>query len=422
MPEDLPAAAGRAGDSERRLVLHIGLHKTGTTYLQNAWRVNRDHLEAAGVYYPGGEGQPVQRMAAWDLLGRRPRGVADKRMPGQWQALSDVVAASSLPTALLSEEGLSVATNKQVARCLSSFPDREIHVLVTCRDLGRVVVSAWQEDLKNGKTWTWQEFISSVKDPHRRAQNPARGFWRAQDLPVILQTWRQHVPEDRIHVVTVPPTGADPAVLVERIASVVGFDPTVLTEAVPWDNASLGVAGTEVIRRLNTALGRRLNQRQHGHLVNAVLVPHLVRNGADERYGLPAEDQPWVESEAGRQIDHLRDGGYDVVGDLAELMPKPSSAARRPDEVTPEEYGEAATLALAGLAERHATMWWRRRKDDQPAVPPDSLRVRWGSSTRNAAYRTRRAGASMADRNRVAASALAVYLKVSQRGSSSPPR
>ena len=35
-----------------QLVLHVGAHKTGTTYLQNLFHQNRAALADAGIYYP----------------------------------------------------------------------------------------------------------------------------------------------------------------------------------------------------------------------------------------------------------------------------------------------------------------------------------------------------------------------------------
>ncbi len=64
--------------------LHIGLHKTGTTYLQNLLKANREGLRAQQIYYPGGPGEPQQAFAVWDLQGRRPRGVHDTRIGGSW--------------------------------------------------------------------------------------------------------------------------------------------------------------------------------------------------------------------------------------------------------------------------------------------------------------------------------------------------
>ena len=57
------------------------------------------------------------------------------------------------------------------------------------------------------------------------------------------------------------------------MAKVVGFAPAKLSHPAARDNTSLGVAGTELVRRLNEALEHRLNQRQHAHLVRSAARP-----------------------------------------------------------------------------------------------------------------------------------------------------
>jgi hypothetical protein len=185
--------------------LHIGLHKTGTTYLQNLLKANRAGLRTHGMYFPGGPGETQQAFAVWDLQGRRPRAVQDTRIGGSWDALVSAVNACGAAAALISEEHLSVSTRKQAKRAVASFPGAEVRVVITVRDLARVAVSAWQEEVKNDKTWTWQQFAESIRDPRAVARSPARGFWLRQDLPKICELWEAAVPADRITIVTVPP-------------------------------------------------------------------------------------------------------------------------------------------------------------------------------------------------------------------------
>ncbi|MEJ7690055.1 MAG: hypothetical protein WKF76_06280 [Nocardioidaceae bacterium] len=190
-----------------RVYLHIGLHKTGTTYLQNLLAANQQQLRANGVDYPGGRDEPVQAFAALDLQGRRPRGYNDKRVEGSWEGLVTAIHARGLPTALVSDERLSMSTLKQVRRAVDSFPHSEVHVVVTVRDLGRIAVSAWQEDVKSDETWTWQQFAAAIKDPQQIAKAPARGFWLRQDIPKICETWEAAVGASHVHVVIGAPVG-----------------------------------------------------------------------------------------------------------------------------------------------------------------------------------------------------------------------
>jgi hypothetical protein len=400
--------------------LHIGLHKTGTTYLQNVLRANREGLRAQGVEFTGGPGEPVQAFAVWDLQGRRPRGVADKRIAGSWDALVDAVNTCGLPTALISEERLSLASLKQARKAVTSFPDSQVHVVVTGRDLGRVVVSAWQEEIKNDQTWTWQEFVDAVKDEAQIATSPARGFWLRQDLAKICETWEASVPAERLHVVTVPPSGASPELLLERFASVVGFDASRLTEEPVWNNETVGVAATEVLRRVNERFGGRLNQRAYDRVIKFTVVQMLAKRTETVRFGLPEEELGWILARAEEFIAFLRDRGYPVTGDLDELRPRLRSGSRRPDDATESELLEASLDALALLAERYATTWWLRRSASLDA--PYSRTGDLASKARGAVFRGQRSAATLADRSPAAAKALALVLRARDRARSRASR
>jgi hypothetical protein len=394
--------------AEPRVYFHIGLHKTGTTYVQNVLRANRQRLGNQHVLYPGGEGFPVQVFAVWDLLGRRPKGSGDARIAGAWRTMVDATLAAGQPTTLISDEHLSLANGKQVRAAVNAFPDHQAHVIVTARDLGRILVSAWQEEVKNRGSWTWDEFSAAVQDPAKAALAPARGFWLRQDLPAILETWESTVPAEQIHVITVPSSGSSPDVLMDRIGSVVGFDASRLNAPAPWANETIGVAGTEVIRRLNGRL-RALNQRQYDRAMKLTLVRLLAERTEPVRFSLPEEDYSWVRDRGDQMTKAVQAHGYDIVGDVAELETKPTSG-RRPDDPTDAELLEAALAALAALSERYATVWWARKEPDEE-VGGAAPTAKASSGLRALVFRGQRTAAGVADRNRVAGRALGVYLK-----------
>lgn len=51
-----------------RLIIHAGLHKTGSTYLQHVMNDNHEALCRAGVWYERQPGYPAHHFAAWDIL------------------------------------------------------------------------------------------------------------------------------------------------------------------------------------------------------------------------------------------------------------------------------------------------------------------------------------------------------------------
>lgn len=82
--------------------------------------------------------------------------------------------------------------------------------------------------------------------------------WRRQDAPRILNRWRPHVPVERLHIVTVPPSGAKPNELWNRFAQVLGVKADGYDLEGLNSNPSLDAVQTEVLRRFNAGLDGRL--------------------------------------------------------------------------------------------------------------------------------------------------------------------
>ena len=134
-----------------RVFLHIGLPKTGTTYLQEALWLNRDRLAERGLYLPGARRQHL--LASLELredpgLANRPRHIEHP-----WTHLTDLVRTRLRKKggdALISHEFFASATPAQVERAREAFPDAELHVVLTARPTVDLFTSRWQEWVKNG--------------------------------------------------------------------------------------------------------------------------------------------------------------------------------------------------------------------------------------------------------------------------------
>lgn len=381
--------------------LHIGLPKTGTSYLQDRLWKSRDQLSASGVLVPGAK-RSAQNLAAWDLMGRRPRGADRPQVPGSWDALVKEVRDWSGSHAIISEEFLAFARAGQVRRAVQAFAPAQVHVVVTLRDLARVLVAAWQQQLAKGQHWTWEEYAAAVRDPESGPASAGVAFWLRQDAVRVLDTWQVAVPPERIHLVTVPQAGAPRDLLLQRFAAATRLDPAWLRVDSPGrGNVSVGTAEAEVLRRLNLALDDRLNERQYTRVVAYGVRPVLQDRSSSPGMRLPEEHSAWVTTRATDMVAALRPRGHDVVGDLGDLLPVAGAEpGRRPGEVDPAELADAAVAALSAAVEQHAKLWWRFRDRDDPAAPAaDGSRLT--SSARAAAGRARLSALRLADRSRI---------------------
>jgi hypothetical protein len=222
----------------KRVYLHIGLPKTGTTAVQEMLWLNRDALTAAGVCYPGYL-HTAHFLAAIDLQPQRYGDWLEPLSEGAWDRLAE--HARSWPgTSVISCELLASATPEQVERALASLDFAEVHVVCTARDLARQIPSVWQENVKTGQTTTLPDLCAAL-----RTGEPAEMsglFWDYQDLTRILRTWAGSLPPERVHVVTVPHDGSG---VWTRFASVLELDVSGLERA-GGENSSLGATEVEL--------------------------------------------------------------------------------------------------------------------------------------------------------------------------------
>ncbi|HEU5036843.1 MAG TPA: hypothetical protein VFT70_07555 [Nocardioides sp.] len=355
----------------RRVYLHIGAPKTGTTYLQDRLSVNARTLAAHGVHFPTTSPLVSPGLAhfrgALDLLGQDwggPPGHAD----GSWEALVRRVRRRS-GTVVISHEILAPATPAQVARAMRDLAGSEIHVVYTARDLGRQVPAAWQESIKQGRRWSYRRFLD-------RFEKGRTWFYRAFDVPRVLGTWGAGLPPEHVHVVTVPPSGSDQTgdPLWERMCGLLGIDPAWAPLDSDRSNRSLGIAETQVIRQLNRRMDRQARREStYDELIRDMLAQGELVKRRSAAVTLPPERYPWAQHQAERWIEWIEGSGVHVVGDVDELrpaVPDPHQRWRDPDKVRAKRQLGTALDALAAMTREAA-----RRPDPERHL---SQRVRAG--------------------------------------------
>jgi hypothetical protein len=317
----------------QRVVFHIGLMKSGTTFIQGRLDTNRERLAQQQILFPGPTwGRHVRAVS--DLLG------SDKRQAGSWSSLVDEISEYD-GTAVVSMEYLAPMGVPRIKVLRDSFPGTEIRIAVTVRDLGRSVPAMWQESVKNRRTWDWAEYVRSIE----RGGEPGKRFWRQQHAGKIVRRWGSVVGPDHVYVVTVPPPGAAPGLLWDRFSEVAGIGADTWDEA-PRANESLGAASAQVMRRLNLAtqdLPVNAYKKRVKALAKYVMGAH---RGAEDPIGFTVPR--WLRKESDRVVTQLERSGAHVVGDLSELEPVDVPGVD-PTRVSTADQLEAAVAALTGV-------------------------------------------------------------------------
>ncbi|HEU5161422.1 MAG TPA: hypothetical protein VFU43_30810 [Streptosporangiaceae bacterium] len=272
-------------------------------------------------------------------------------MRGAWARLVDETRAWP-GTTVISHENFSTASPEQAKAAVTDLDFAEVHLVLTVRDLARQIPAAWQEDIKNRHVLGFADYVLALREDRRIPQ--VTGFWRMQDPVDVLARWGESVPPERIHVVTVPPADAPRESLWRRFAELTGIDPAACDVAEVDANPSLGVVEAAMLRRVNRALNdyggdSALDRPAYERYVKDRLTSRVLRRRpGGGRPRLPAAEYPWVAERSAATVRALREAGYAVVGDLAELLPAAPAAGDAADAPPhPDDVAESAVAATA---------------------------------------------------------------------------
>ena len=136
-------------------VLHVGPHKTATTWLQRNFHHNAAALETAGWLYP----QIGERVAiAHHDLSDNQKEILDgkSRKVAQFRKILDRAAEKNL-NILLSSEGFDKWRPNALARLRELAAPHEFKIVYTLRDPVSLVYSIWQQKVKTGGPRTFPE-------------------------------------------------------------------------------------------------------------------------------------------------------------------------------------------------------------------------------------------------------------------------
>jgi len=214
----------------------------------------------------------------------------------------------------------------RASRVVSSLGDAEVHVVHVAQDLGRQLPRAWQAWVHGGGTVPFSTYAARIV--HRDQHRMSRVFWRSHDIGEVLARWTTGVPAERVHVVTAARGEHGDEATWARFARTVGVDPHRFRLGPVSPDRLASLAGTEVVRLLNTDdepvdPSRREVLLQHTGAVAGV-VPRL-----------PETLREAVTAEAERAVKDVASHGWELLGPAEDLLPAVDAFAARPDEVTP---------------------------------------------------------------------------------------
>ncbi|NUR08771.1 MAG: hypothetical protein HOQ45_17415 [Nocardioidaceae bacterium] len=375
----------------RTVFFHVGLPKTGTTYLQTLLWANKAELGRQGVLLPG----PSVREHLWASGAVREDPRLERRTPaapGAWDRVVEEVNAWP-GTALVSHEFFAAASADQVKRAIGRLDGADVHVVVTARDTVSLVTARWQEYVKNGSTVPVDGYPTSEDTSPENEWD-----WGTLDLADVLDRWGATLPADHVHVVTLPKPTEPRDTLWLRFAGLVGVDASRCDTSTSTQNESLGVVEVELLRRVNADLVGFSSALDRGNWIRGYLAQGKLVPRKGEKFWPSPERLSALQERNERIVDRVQERGYDVLGDLDDLRVAGTLPERRhPDSVTDAELLAAATATIAEMMTDVRRLTRENRALRSSVVPPaPTLRAQVVETARAVSrrWRARRGGSS----------------------------
>ena len=228
---------------KRKLYLHVGPHKTGTTLIQKVFLDNQSELLKNGLFYPKNYIRIFGHHHFRDLIKDRAVTELDKDF------FKDIKS-----NVLLSSEdfiSFSVEDFKYLKETFSQF---DINIIYSWRRSSLKMYSIWQEIVKHGKSISFFEFY------HEHIARPGQSYMLSADLQVsrFVNVFGQN----NVHLIDYDKSSKDNNLL-EVFFSIIGceYKDSYLegSKSKISSNVSLNSYDTEIIRVLNALMADKYN-------------------------------------------------------------------------------------------------------------------------------------------------------------------
>lgn len=360
---------------DQGVLLHVGVHKTGTTAIQAALADAREDLADHGVRYPGK--LQAQHRAALALLGRpwgwnsRGGSVMDRR---HFDALVRRATKHDGRVVISSEFFCEAPEDKALETAQSLGGPQQVRVVVTLRNLGKLLPSSWQQYLKYGLTTDYEKWLEDVfANPGASKISPT--FWRRHDHGAVIARWSKAVGAQNVNVLVLE--DVDRSAQFHAFAQMLGVPADLLVSRMDLtSNRSMTAAEAELLVHLNKRVKKQMQWTDYVQLVRRGVALNMVESREPDP-GEPRLSTPdWALDAAAKQgaasVEAIKGLGVNVYGDLDALAVRvPGSVApTQPPTELPIDAAVEAIVAVIEASKEEPTsrelagkLWRKTRKD-----------------------------------------------------------
>jgi len=343
----------------KKIILHIGPEKTGTTTIQAVLSACRNILTQNDISYVTDSDHEDNKSvrnanhAALGLLGennvRSTEWIVWDRSDVHWRRVKRALHTSALSTVIISGEAFCLYPDEAISRLKRELSGWEIHLVVTARPLSQIIPSYWQERAKRRLVYPLRKYTEHVLR-HNSGEWECERFWLMQHHDQLVKRWQELLQPANTTVIVV--SKDQPNNLLDGFSKVLGIEPRLLAAVhekispTLLKNTSMTQERVHVLQSLLQELEARdllTSALQLLEMSNFPASPLLTEHKLNIQARF-AQDVALIERQI---VDGLRQLDLSVVGDLELLAPPLKSAATQADGED-DQLSQEALIAIAG--------------------------------------------------------------------------
>ena len=303
----------------KRVVAHVGFHKTGTTALQESFSKNSEELKALGIIYPD-FGQKAHHRAAWALAGRiwgwKNRGGVQTPI-AEWQKIVKSIKKNR-GTTLISSEFFCELDEEKINKFKNDIKVDDVTIVFTLRPLVKLLSSSYQQYLKYGLTPTYEEWLHSVLDePGVSKLTPT--FWKRHEHGRVVSQWAKVFGPENVLVVVADET--QPTAIFDAFNSILGVPSGTLSQIEGIaSNRSLTYEEICLLLEVNKNFPKKRDWSEYEIYIREGAIKHLTDKVKVSKDAVKLLTPQWAFDKAreigAESMRELQSSGVKVIGSL----------------------------------------------------------------------------------------------------------
>ena len=352
----------------RKLVIHAGFHKTGTTALQHSLSASGSALHKQGWVYPvlsHGQSQSDSALA----LAKRGwgwKGGGSKPIPMKtWNRLVTRINRDS-GNSVISSEFFSELQLTHIEKIKTAFPKHEIQIVFTIRALDAIFPSNFQQALKGGSDLGYEDWLERILNDYQNGKRSS--FWRRNQHALVIERWVDVFGKEQVTLIT--SDVQNQRALYERFETLLGLKPdSLVRESGTGLNRGLLLDEISLILEVNRKYPKNGRWNEYQTFIKHGVIDKFTSTPAEtvdetNRLRTPAKFAKQINEIAKLELARVRDLDVDVLGSFGEL---------EPGSLLVGQNSEVKNIDLAKVAAVLA----RQNYDAVTTIAPRSLVKNW---------------------------------------------